>query len=87
MQKIFEGKEDFEACSKATNWCLEQGISVGSMQGNSPRGLMYGEIYIAKWRNLSQGDIANMDGTMTGDFRSGPITVDIKQVSCEGDKK
>ncbi len=78
MQKEFTGTEDWEAVRKAEAWCAENGISVGTMQGSSPRGLKRGTFSIAKWRNLDRADIAKLDGTMTGDPRHGPIVVELK---------
>jgi len=77
MQKVFTEQGDFKATEAAEAWCKEQGISVGTMQRNSPRGLKRGECIIAKWRNLDNKDHKLLDGKMTGDPRHGPITVEI----------
>jgi hypothetical protein len=39
---------------------------------------MYGDYAIAKWRNLTGDEIRMLDGRMTGNFRQGPIVIDIK---------
>jgi hypothetical protein len=79
MTKTFDQVGDFKAVHAAEEWCEKQGISVGSMQGPSPRGLMYGNYAIAKWRNLNDKEREELHGTMTGDMRNGPVTVQIRE--------
>lgn len=79
IEKTFTGEKDWEAVRAAEEWCKENGISVGTMQGSSPRGLKRGEYNIAKWRNLSTSDRKLMDGLMEGDFRYGPVTIKITE--------
>jgi hypothetical protein len=69
---------DFQAFYAAERWCKENGYSVGSMQGPDPIGLLRGDFAISKWRNLSRQQRAELDGQMTGDMRSGPITIRVK---------
>lgn len=76
--KTFNASGDFVAYTEAEQWCIQNGYSVGTMQAGSPVGIKRGDFRIAKWRNLSQEDINNLDGTITGSFRYGPITVSIK---------
>jgi len=71
----FTQQGGFAATRAAEAWCKRHGLSVGFMQRNEPRGLLYGDYAIAKWRNLSIGNRAALDGTMTGNTRHGPITV------------
>ena len=71
----FEGKEDFEAFGKAEDWCKENKISMGSMQRSDPIALMRGEWNISKWRNISATERKSLDGTLTGEKRSGPVTI------------
>lgn len=78
MQKIFDNQGDWAATHAAEKWCKEQSVSVGAMQRDSPRGLKRGDYSIAKWRNLSKEDAILLDGTMTGDPRNGPITIELK---------
>lgn len=75
--ETFKQAGDFEALYAAQAWCAERGISVGSGQNGSPRGLLYGEFSIAKWRNLNQQERAELHGLMTGDARNGPVQVSI----------
>lgn len=77
IRKTFTGDRAFEASDAAEKWCKENLISCGRMQGPDPRGLLYGDYDIAKWRNLSAQDRRELHGTMTGDMRNGPITIDI----------
>jgi hypothetical protein len=77
MIKTFDQKGDFAACYAAESWLHESGYSAGSMQRGAPRGIMRGDVLIAKWRNLSPQDRAALDGQMTGDMRNGPVTVEI----------
>lgn len=72
---VFDQPGDFEACRAAEKWCVERGISVGDMQGPAPRGLLVGDFWIAKWRNLNAAEKRALDGRMTGDMRRGPVTI------------
>lgn len=77
MKRIFEGM-DFGAYYAAETYALEQGFSIGSMCGDLPIGIMRGEYYIAKWRNLNVKERKQMHGIITSlDFRSGPVTVEV----------
>ena len=78
MTKTFTRPGDFCARSDAEAWCKSQGWSVGKMCGPSPRGILKDpDFIIAKWRNLTDGEIRELDGKMTGDMRYGPVTVEI----------
>jgi hypothetical protein len=77
LTHIFTQKGDFEAWYAATSWCAYKGISVGSMCRHDPVGLMIGDVLIAKWRNLTAKERSQLDGTITGDFRNGPLTLQI----------
>lgn len=83
MKKVFDQAGDFSACDAAEQWCKENGVSVGSMQRGDPRGLMRGDVRIAKWRNLGQADKDALDGQMTGDMRNGPVTVLLNDVAAQ----
>lgn len=48
----------------AEAWCAERRISVGRMQAKNPRGLMFGDVDIQKWRNLSAADRNLLHGVM-----------------------
>jgi len=74
----FTGEKRFEALRAAEFWCAELGVSVGSMQEDAPRGLMWGEVAIPKWRSLTVQLELGLDGRMTGNMQYGPIEVEIK---------
>ncbi len=78
MIKVFEQIGDFEACNAAERWLTEQGYSVGEMERTNPRGIVRGQFYVTKWSRYSRQQHSNFDGRMTGDFRSGPVYVEIK---------
>jgi hypothetical protein len=77
--KQFARLGNFNAMQDAEAWCEQNGISVGTMQGSSPRGLLYGDFAISKWRNLDERNKFDLDGTMTGDMRNGPVVVSIRE--------
>lgn len=74
----FAGDREFAAYYAACCWCDERGIAHGSMQAHAPIGLLVGDYAIAKWRNLNAQERRALDGTMTGDFRSGPVLVRVR---------
>lgn len=78
MKIVFEGVYTFDAARAAENWCSARGISVGQMQGLSPRGLLFGDYLISKWRGMNKAEISALHGVMDGDMRNGPVTVTIK---------
>ncbi|PXW28215.1 hypothetical protein [Paraburkholderia caballeronis] len=79
MKKVFDTPGcNFEAASEAEDWCRERNIAVGSIQRGSPRGLLCGHYSIAKWRNLNDAERRELDGTMTGDMRRGPVVVELR---------
>ena len=71
----FHATGPFKAFAEAQEYCRQKGLSVGSMQRDAPIGLRYGDANIAKWQNLSDEDIDNLDGFISGDTRNGPVTV------------
>lgn len=75
--KVFKQEGDFSACDAAERFCKELGLSVGTMQRRDPRGLMFGDIDIEKWRNLSDQERKALHGIMTGYMRDGPVTVTV----------
>ena len=79
MKLTFKGTNTFAAAHAAEDWCRTRGISVGQMQGPSPRGLLFGDYLISKWRGMNDAEIKALHGTMVGDMRNGPVTVTIKR--------
>ena len=46
---------------------------------HDPTGLLFGHYdWIAKWRNLTPAERAQLHGTMSGDFREGPVVISLK---------
>jgi hypothetical protein len=78
---VFDQVGTFAALYAAQDWCKANGVSYGSSQSGAPTGLMRGKVIISKWRNLSNAERADLDGTMTGDMRNGPITIEIKDTT------
>lgn len=73
----FSSADDFEAYNNALAQLEAMGVSVGSMQRNSPIGLAFGDYSISKWSYLGE-DLKELDGVMVatdGSFRNGSITV------------
>jgi hypothetical protein len=81
LKITFDQTGDFAAYNAACRWCNENGISYGSMQGPDPIGLLRGNYAIAKWRNLSTKEREQLDGTITGDKRNGPVYLELKEKS------
>lgn len=81
MTKVFDKTGDFEAFREAENYLKKNGYSWGSMQRDDPIGIMKGDYDISKWRNLSSKERNALDGTITGDKRNGPVTVEIYRVT------
>lgn len=77
----FDQPGEFKAFYAAQDWCRANGISYGSMQRGSPIGLMHGDVWIAKWGNLTKSEQNECHGTMTSpSFRDGPVTIFIKEL-------
>lgn len=77
MKLVFDQLGEFEACRAAEQWCDELGIAVGAMERGQPRGLLVGYYRIAKWHNLSIPERNELNGTMRGDMRNGPVTIEL----------
>lgn len=79
MRIEFSQKGLWQAKEAAEAWCREQGISVGQSSADGPSGLLFGDYdWIAKWRNLTKQERADLHGTMDGDFREGPVIITLK---------
>jgi hypothetical protein len=75
FEKTFTDQGDFAAVHAAEHWCESEGLSVGTMEADAPRGIKRGDWEILKWRNLDDDDLDKLDGTMIGEIRNGPVTV------------
>ena len=79
MRIKFDQKGTWQAKEAAEAWCKENGISVGQSSADGPTGLLFGDYaWIAKWRNLTNQERADLHGTMEGDFREGPVIIKLK---------
>jgi len=79
MQIVFDNKGTFEAMYAAQQWCKDNGISYGSSCVSGPVGLLRGNYCIAKWHNLNHKERAQLDGTISGDLREGPVKIQLKE--------
>jgi hypothetical protein len=75
--RVFSAKGDFEAMDEAETFLSERGFSIGTNQRGAPRGVMFGDYSIEKWRNLNKREISELHGTLVGDGRNGPLTLTI----------
>ena len=73
----FNASGDFEATRAAEAFLRGRGFSFGPTQGGERRAIMFGDVQVAKWRNLRVEDIEANHGVITGPPRHGPITVTI----------
>lgn len=84
MRIEFNQKGTFQALYAAQDWCREHGISFGQSSCAGPTGLLFGAYdWIAKWRNLTPKERADLHGTMEGDFREGPVIILLKDEAIE----
>jgi hypothetical protein len=81
LRVVFDQSGDFSAINAARDWCGERGVSVGQMQRDEPMGLLVGEYFISKWRNMTKAERAELDGVITGDKRNGPVTLTIRRAA------
>ena len=82
--KEFVGEGVFAALYEAEGWLRAHGYSFGSLCVPQPVAIMLGDYQIAKWKNLTQNERNQADGTMTAlCFRTGPVKVTLKQAPRE----
>jgi hypothetical protein len=87
MRIVFSHAGTFQALSAAEAWCRDNGLSVGQSCATGPTGLLFGKYdWIAKWRNLTRKERAALHGTLSGDFREGPVVVELKDALIEAHK-
>jgi len=67
---------DFVAARRAEQLLQAHGFSVGTTQRGSPRGILFGDFDIQKWRNLNEADRAALHGVLDGD-RSSDAQIEI----------
>lgn len=84
MRIEFNQSGTFMAMFAAEAWCRENGISVGQSCAQGPTGLLFGDYgWIAKWRNLTAMERADLHGTMSGNFREGPVVIALKEKAVQ----
>ena len=70
LEKVFDNEE------AAEHWCEAEGLTVGFMSTDPARGLKPGASWIAKWYNLDDEDLAQLDGVLLcPEERDGPAKV------------
>jgi hypothetical protein len=74
---------DFSASRAAERFLKRAGFSVGREQRGAPRGILFGDYNIQKWRNLTEANRDALHGIMTGDMRSGPVSIIIFSIAPE----
>lgn len=77
----FDQQGDFAALYAAQAWCREHGVSFGSTDRTATIGLLVGDCWIAKWHNLTRKEQREVDGTITGDARNGPLHLRINRAA------
>ncbi len=80
MKLVFDQKGTFSAKYAAEQWCRDNGVSYGSSCAIGPTGLLRGKFCIAKWHNLNAKERRELDGTMSGDLREGPVTISMRDL-------
>jgi hypothetical protein len=86
LSMVFADEGDFAACNAAEVYLEARGFSVGIMQGAAPRGILFGEYLISKWRNMNSREIGALHGIMTGPMRNGPVKITIYNSAPDGAK-
>lgn len=71
----FSEQVPFSAYSAACAWLDERGFSYGSMSSPFPTAIKKGDIEIARWKNLTDRERADVDGVIEGEFREGPVSI------------
>lgn len=77
--KTFTEQGTFNALHAAEKWLTENGYSYGPTSCMHPVPVLKGDWSIAKWKNLTKKEIAQLDGRIDGNEREGPVTVYLKE--------
>lgn len=78
--KTFGQEGTFQALYAAHKWLEDNGYSYGSTCRDAPIGVMKGDYIVAKWRNLSRNEVAELDGVLFGNPRNGPLELKLKEI-------
>ena len=74
---VFTEAGEWAAKQACERFLSERGFSIGRSQAASPRGVLFGDYNIQKWRNLRPADRDTLHALVTGDGRYGPVTITI----------
>ena len=73
---IFTGSARFQALAEAEAWLDANGYSSGPPCAENKIAVVRGRgVPIGKWRTLSRSEIAEIDGILAGNVRTGPLTL------------
>lgn len=78
FEKKFEQVGTFAAYHAACRWLEENGYSHGSTSVDGPVGILKGDFHISKWRNMTPKERSQLDGTLSGEMREGPVVIRLK---------
>ena len=68
IQKLeFNVEGTFQSMYKAQKWCIDNGYSYGSLDGDNPVAMWKGDHSISKWHNLSRAEKGSCDAALTCD--------------------
>lgn len=79
FQMTFDQQGTFAALYAAQDWLTMNGYSYSSTGAMGPVGILKGDYRIAKWHNLTRKERAELDGTLDGNFREGPLLLRLKE--------
>lgn len=82
---MMEWKINFPSEESAQRTLKESGFSLGQIQRDDPRGIMFGEIYITKWRNLRAADRDALHGVYQRAHRGGPVEITLRSGGAPGE--
>lgn len=80
-----EYKIKFQSEEQAQKALEDVGFSLGALQRDDPRGVMFGDIEISKWRNLSQKEKDILHGVYQRAYRGGPVEITMRSGGAPGD--
>jgi hypothetical protein len=76
--KTFSNTGTFQALYAAEKWLADNGYSYGPGSAMHPMPVLKGDFVIAKWKNLTKKEIAQLDGRVDGNMREGPVHIVLK---------
>jgi hypothetical protein len=76
--KTFSESGAFQALYAAEKWLAQNGYSFGPSCAMHPMPVLKGDFIIAKWKNLTKKEVAQLDGKVEGNMREGPVRIVLK---------